>query len=723
MKKAFLALIFPLLSFGVFAQNGADLDNTFGEGGVVRTIIGDDDAKAYGMAIQQDGKIVLSGEVILDSFKYGLARYNTNGSLDNNFGAQGVVTTTIGKNSFAKDVAIQEDGKIVQAGYIFVNGSYHAVAVRYLENGEMDAEFGENGIAHLPALNNCMSVAIQSDGKIVLGGYKSDNFGLGRLNSDGTIDTSYGENGYVMTQIQDLYGEASTSYISAIGAQKDDKIVAVGFLYSYNTYNDIAIVRYNTDGSLDAEFGNQGVVVSNIGGLSDFGTAVTFQEDGKIIVGGHKENGFLPGIPEYDAVIIRLNAEDGSFDTTFGEDGAAIIHLTEEATYVNDVAVQADGKIVITGAYVIYSEQKFDMYVARLNADGSIDTEFGDGGSRIFAFAVTENAPQKIAVQEDGKIVIGGFLMEDNLCKFMVFRLMGDATSTDIPAVEVTFDNITTTSLDATMTPNALCESYYFVLMTAADMQMWAPFMGGPEAAIKQFGIHESGVFTHHFNDLTPNTEYFVYTISVGYDGFEAPYDSTMVQTAILGGNGVATATIELTEITETTVRMIVTPNSETAVYHDGLITKEYFDEIGEEAAIELIRNNGYPQYGIDNWVWTDLEMSTIYKAIATCQNALGEWGPATIVEFSTLPLVGINDIDTKAVIIFPNPGNGRFEVAGDGLSGTGIRVVDMAGKVVYSAKIGDNHILVDISNCNNGLYIVEIEKDGEISTAKFVKQ
>ena len=151
------------------------------------------------------------------------------------------------------------------------------------------------------------------------------------------------------------------------------------------------------------------------------------------------------------------------------------------------------------------------------------------------------------------------------------------------------------------------------------------------------------------------------------------------------------------------------------------MISNAYFTEIGEEAAIGLIKDNGWPLYATDDWVWLDLEINTAYKAISIAQNALGEWGAPTIVDFTTL-LTSVNSTQTNPLVIFPNPSKGKFEIAGENIQGGNLRIIDVNGKEVYSAKIINKLTSIDISPVNSGLYIIEIEKDGVRSTSKFLK-
>lgn len=728
MKKSYILFLFTFLFSGLWAQNAGDPDTSFGNNGLSLTAVGTGHSEAHAMTNQPDGKIILAGIVQIGSSSnanFALLRLNTDGTLDNSFGENGIVTATAYINNQVNAVVVQSDGKILIAGQSYVGspGGYQTVVMRFSSTGVIDNSFGTNGKVTITPLQNTNTMALQSDGKIVVAGAMNDNFGMARLNTNGTLDTSFGTNGYVMNMLKDEWGADCMSYIFKITIQSNGKIVGAGFAVSPNTYNDVAVARYNTNGSLDTSFGTAGVFMANLGGLSDFGSSVKIQPDGKIVIGAHKEIGLIPGVPEYDAAIIRLNV-NGTYDNSFGTNGVSYIHLTEEATYVSDIALQDDGKIVVAGQYVIYTASQFDFFVARLNADGSTDTSFGTGGHKIYNPYNTNDDIKSVLIQNDGKIVVSGHVKNPTSSKenFFAMRIHPTTTTPQTPDVAVTFSNVTTTTLDATLTPNAYCVSYHFVLMTPAEMLKWAPFMGSPEAVIKQFGIQKNIPYTHHFTELMPNTDYYVYTISVGAGGYEAPYDSTLVHTLSLGGNGVATASIVLQEITQTSVRMIVTPNDQTAEYHDGLMTKAYFDELGETAAIEYFQNDGNPLYGIDDWVWPTLEPNTTYKAIAIGKNALGEWGPATIEEFTTLTTSLSDKKDLSGLSIYPNPVSTSFEVMTEGQQDATIRIVAANGEVVYSSRIHSPQTRVDVSKLSSGTYVVEIVKEGKTTSSTIIK-
>ena len=216
---------------------------------------------------------------------------NANGSLDTSFDTEGKVTTALGSaGNGAQSVAIQSDGKIVVAGSSNdndVSGDDFALA-RYNTDGSLDTSFDTDGkvtTAIGSSNDRAYSVAIQSNGKIVVAGNSSNGgfntvFALARYNTDGSLDTSFDTDGKITTAI----GSATdTAYSVAI--QSDGKIVAAG--YSYNgSNNDFALARYNTDGSLDTSFDTDGKITTAIGLEADLAQSVAIQSDGKIVAAG-----------------------------------------------------------------------------------------------------------------------------------------------------------------------------------------------------------------------------------------------------------------------------------------------------------------------------------------------------------------------------------------------------------------------------------------------------
>ena len=325
-----------------YNPNGS-LDTTFDVDGKLTTDIGTQTDVPVSIALQSDGKIVVGGySDIGPNVRFALARYNYDGSLDTTFDLDGKLNTIVGNNGIdgAYSIAIQPDGKIIAAG-ISKNSSINNFAlVRYNSNGILDSTFGLNGkkITSFGTGNASSgnSVVIQSDGKIIVAGGSNNgtnsDFALVRYNPNGSLDATFDTDGKLTTDI----GNSDNS-AKSVAIQQDGKIVAVGT--SYGIENKFALVRYNVDGSLDTTFDSDGKVTT-IGGVAN---SVVIQADGKIVVAG-----VFNSILNDDFAILRYNS-DGSLDTTFGVNGKSIITIQDRNDEARGVAIQSDGKIVLAG--------------------------------------------------------------------------------------------------------------------------------------------------------------------------------------------------------------------------------------------------------------------------------------------------------------------------------------------------------------------------------------
>lgn len=272
----------------------------------------------------------------------------------------------------------------------------------------LDTSFNGTGyslhsLADPPARSFGSSMVLQPDGKIVIGGriVNDDSvFGLIRVHSDGSLDTSFGNNGKVLTTIGNF---GSTSRILL---QPDGKILLGGITYTDETYYDYTIIRYNTDGSLDTSFNNIGHASQTFNSSSyDEVADMALQSDGKIVLVGR--TGQIPGIPniEFNIGVMRFNS-DGSLDTIFNGKGKHIIGTTNLEEAANEVLIQADGKILI-GGYLI-ENSIYKVMLVRLNSDGTLDSSFGIGGMTIRRINPGDNYVTGMALQSDGRIVVGG---------------------------------------------------------------------------------------------------------------------------------------------------------------------------------------------------------------------------------------------------------------------------------------------------------------------------
>ena len=240
-----------------------------------------------------------------------MVRYNADGTLDNTFGGDGSVTTDIGlaTTDYGLSVALQPDGKIVVSGHSYI-GSWDSAVVRYNTDGTLDNTFGGDGKV-ITALGStqegCYAVALQPDGKILLAGGSEGDFAVVRYNADGTLDNTFGGDGMVTT---DIGGDPEWGW--ALVLQPDGKVVVSG--QSTLGTGDFAVVRYNADGTLDNAFGGDGMVTTDFYGHVDVGRSVAVLLDGKILVAGLARSTTSDGL----YAVVRYNADgtlDGTFGT------------------------------------------------------------------------------------------------------------------------------------------------------------------------------------------------------------------------------------------------------------------------------------------------------------------------------------------------------------------------------------------------------------------------
>ena len=347
-------------------------------------------------AIQNNGKIIIGGGFpnFNGTGNNFIIRLNNNGSHDTTF------NLGTGANNYVFSTAIQSDGKIIIGGtFTSYNGTGLGSIARLNVNGSLDSLFNQG----TGASDWVYTTAIQSDGKIVIGGWfeyynGSSRNSIARLNTDGSLDTTFNP------------GTGTNHYVRSMVIQSDGKIIIGGNFSSFNGMAINRIARLNSDGSLDVTF-NPGT------GANDVVWTISQQSNGKIIIGGWFTN--------YNGTTInrlaRLN-EDGSLDTSFAT-GTGSNHT------VSATAIQSDGKIIIGGEFTNYNGEAFNR-IARLNANGSPDTSFNPGtGIEDYSQVYTT------AIQSDGKIIIGGnFISYNGTARSRIVRLNSDGS------LDVSFD-------------------------------------------------------------------------------------------------------------------------------------------------------------------------------------------------------------------------------------------------------------------------------------------
>jgi uncharacterized delta-60 repeat protein len=245
-------------------------------------------------------------------------------------------------------LAIQPDGGFFVAGVATAADNKDSLALaRYNGDGSLDTGFGAGGKITSEFAGKVTLIRFQADGKIMVAGSTTDSdFTLARYHPDASLDTTFGVDGKITTAFS-----ASAAVINDLAFTPQGQIIAVGTTGSDSLFlgsADIAVVRYNDDGSLDERFGNQGIVNRDFFGLYELGNAVVVQPDGNFILVGFisKESVFF-SLQIGDYLLLRFSPE-GSLDPSFGDAGAIKTDFgLEDQAFV--AGLQKDGRLVVGG--------------------------------------------------------------------------------------------------------------------------------------------------------------------------------------------------------------------------------------------------------------------------------------------------------------------------------------------------------------------------------------
>ena len=489
------------------------LDTSFDGDGKLTTDFSGGVDSASALVLQPDGKLVAVGNTRNGSvYDFVLVRYNPDGSLDASFDGDGMVTTNFGGLDFSSALILQPDGNLVVAGYVSIGTSYDFALARY-EGGRSSGNFtynpnnqfewlatGEvatdtftyvasdgvltdtatvsitiNGVNDVPVANDdsgpgfttdedttftlasvlandgdannntlfvdnfdagvtaglvtfvppdpvgaldasfdgdgrittnfiggndvAYALALQPDGKLVAAGVAGGNFALVRYNSDGGLDASFDGDGKVITDL------GSNDIARALVMQPDGKIVVAG-ASGNGSNDDFVLARYNPDGSLDASFDSDGWVTTDFLGGVDIAYALALQPDGKLVAAGRANNG-----GSYEFALARYNP-DGSLDSSFDGDGKLTSNIFSSDDTIYALVVQPDNKIVAAGSSSYNLSYNFAL--ARYNSDGSLDTSFDCDGKVTTDFFGQTDTARALALQPDGKIVAAGYAYGSN---------------------------------------------------------------------------------------------------------------------------------------------------------------------------------------------------------------------------------------------------------------------------------------------------------------------
>lgn len=412
-----IIVLFSISFLSTFLYAQPELDISFNATGKVTTDLGAGSDRALELLVQPDQKIVAVGH---SHSYFALTRYNPNGSLDTTFGDNGVVITNFDPNGVAQGAfaaALQPDGKIIAGGFVAIiqpGLGYFAVA-RYNTDGSLDQTFGNGGkvgTSIVEHVHHIRGVALAPDGKIVVAGEfhspgsQTTQSLIVRFHTNGSLDGSFGSGGKVIDSRGFSPGDSNIPW--ALAVQPDGKVVTGG---SYSpsvsvTGGDVTMVRYNVNGTYDTTFGSGGRLLIPSPTVSEVISAIALQPDGRIVAAGESGQNFL---------LVRFNA-DGSPDVTLDGDGRVTTAIVS-ASKARSVIVRPSGKIFVSGSSFTAGQ---GIVAAYYNPDGSLDTSFSGDGKFTLDFTDSyATAGWGMAFDDLGRVMLGGTTSEN----FAVVRL------------------------------------------------------------------------------------------------------------------------------------------------------------------------------------------------------------------------------------------------------------------------------------------------------------
>lgn len=501
--KVIFTTVLLLVTTLLFAQSPGSLDTTFGVGGKVFTSVNSLVEKSYGVVIQTDGKLVVAGYATssITGKDFICVRYNTNGSLDNTFGTGGIVTTDLqlGSDDIAYGLALQSDGKIVAAGYSDNGSNKDAALVRYNTDGTLDSTFGTNGkvLSDYDSLRQDEIKVVKIHpltGNIIVGGASiiSTNLAkpvVARYLSNGSLDTTFNHNGIRLLWVTSLDYQYLFS-VEDLAVQPNGKISAVGWrdFPGLSWDSDYWLGRINNDGTMDITFSTDGVVFAN-GGFNghDRAYSMILQPNNNILVSG----GSYYSTIKYDYSLFEANSS--------GTIGGSIAGSVDYGSGLDDIAygmaADMNGNYILGGSTGTATNKSFG--ISRMTSTGSLDNTFATGGKLTTSFGTTTMSECfDVLVQPDNKIVAVGYAGDD----IVLARYLG----TGVP--QLNNFNLVSPALGAINQPypslmldwtDAYMSSTYEMMIDTN-----ATFTGNPQT-------YTSSVSGYVMNNLTINTKYY----------------------------------------------------------------------------------------------------------------------------------------------------------------------------------------------------------------------
>jgi uncharacterized delta-60 repeat protein len=404
MKKIYTLISTLFIAAGVFAQQPGTLDLSFANNGIS---LQNYSLSTMGraMLVLDDDKILVTGIAENQTGSNGfIARYLPDGELDVSFGLAGyTILSTQGLYTSFYDIKLLDNNQIVIAGKAYFNDKDHMAIMRLNLNGEIDESFGQNGsvLIGLEAGSGeqCFAIEEDSEGRLLLAGGTWVDGGpkpiLARIDASGSLDESFGDDGFIVADFTSEEQFPSAKY-TCLAVQPDGKILAGGYYGAVLAINFL-VSRFDENGVADTDFANEGhFTLGSVVGEYEV-HALHVLEEGQILVAGLVNVTSVPGFG-----LMRLDSS-GAPDMSFGQGGFAAPLISLNGSFAYDMTVHPDGKILLAGS----SNQGFA--VARFLPSGFIDYDFSEFGVAITPVAGGFGQGHAIGVQSNGKILVAGF--------------------------------------------------------------------------------------------------------------------------------------------------------------------------------------------------------------------------------------------------------------------------------------------------------------------------
>ncbi len=575
------------------------------------------------------------------------------GTLDISFGDKGFVSDNNTSLSVHAAVVQQPDGKLLTAGgYLDADFNRKGNIMRFLSDGTIDSTFGNNGYASIGDLAaGAYDIALQPEGKIVIVGSLTLQDGghsfVARFQTNGFLDSSFGENGLTLipnTHINDAY--------LRLALEPDGKIIIAGPGVTDDRQTFYSIIsRMSANGAFDNSFGDKGRVLNYTNLAEIYETGLAIQKDGKILLAGHTLG---VGDDGEDYVLSRYNP-DGTLDDGFGNHSNVI---TQGVQGLNGhdapggITVQPDGKIVVGGTTSGYN---FIIYAAalRYNANGTLDETFGNEGRTLVAFDGKRAQTYAVLLQPDGKIILSGSAGNTTERDFTLCRLNSDGT----PDSSFATDGKQLTAFDQYAT--AYC----------ATLQTDGKIVQGGSYENDERG-YESHLLARYNNDIS-RRQIIVTRIKrwLQHHGITWQGDNNVryytVQRSMDGG---------------------ITYQPLARLYNSRQSALSY-----EEA---IVANNA------------------LYRVAATAKDGSRSVSNSLLLS---------NDASVK---LFPNPVRSTLQVQGLPTDNkTNITVTDFSGNVRTSTTASGGTVSINVSTLKPGNYLLKVQSGGSTTTQTFVKE